>query len=84
MSEIAEPDALTARARAIARTIAGGAPIAAEAARLNLRPAASMPLEKAIEYEHDPQTICSATQDAAECKSATLLDPSPASSIRHL
>ena len=70
VSEIAEPDALTARAHAIARTIASRAPIAAETGKLNLRAAASMPLEKAIEYERDLQTICFATQDAAEGRAA--------------
>ncbi len=70
VSEITDPDALTARAHAIALTIASRAPIAAETAKLNLRAAASMPPEKAIEYERDLQTICFATQDAAEGRTA--------------
>ncbi|MGA2794771.1 MAG: enoyl-CoA hydratase/isomerase family protein [Roseiarcus sp.] len=70
VSEIVEHDALSARALAIARTIACRAPIAAETAKLNLRAAVSMPLCKAIEYERDLQTICFATQDAAEGRAA--------------
>ena len=42
--------------------LASRAPIAAETAKLNLRAALSMPLEKAIEYERDLQTICFATR----------------------
>jgi len=66
---LAGPD-LLARARAIAGTIASRAPIAAETAKLNLRAAYTMPLEKAIEYERDLQTICFATEDAAEGRAA--------------
>ena len=58
--------------RAIATTIASRAPIAAETAKANLRAAFSMPLDKAIEYERDLQTICFATQDAAEGRAAFL------------
>lgn len=66
ISEIAPQNELTIRARVIAETIASRAPIAAETARLNIRAAFSMPLEKAIEYERDLQTICFATDDATE------------------
>ena len=59
-----------ARARAIAETIAARAPIAAETAKLNLKAAFAMPQEKAIEYERDLQTICFATEDAAEGRAA--------------
>jgi len=61
---------LISRARAIAEVIAARAPIAAETAKLNLKAASSMPLEKAIEYERDLQTICFATADAAEGRAA--------------
>ena len=64
-----QADLLT-RARAIAATIASRAPIAAETAKLNLRAAFTMPLEQAIEYERDLQTICFATADAAEGRAA--------------
>jgi len=56
---IFNPTAITARA-----------PIAAETAKLNLRAAFSMPLDKAIEYERDLQTVCFATEDAAEGRQA--------------
>ncbi|MGQ3030968.1 MAG: enoyl-CoA hydratase/isomerase family protein, partial [Ferrovibrionaceae bacterium] len=58
------------RALALAATIASRAPIAAETAKLNLRAAFAMPLETAVEYERDLQTICFATADAAEGRAA--------------
>jgi enoyl-CoA hydratase/carnithine racemase len=70
ISEVVPQAELLDRARAIATIIASRAPIAAETAKLNLRAAFSMPLEKAIEYERDLQTICFATEDAAEGRSA--------------
>ena len=70
VSEVVPPLSLLTRARAVATTIASRAPIAAETAKLNLRAAFTMPLEKAIEYERDLQTICFATQDAAEGRAA--------------
>lgn len=70
ISEAVEQDALLDRARALAGTIAARAPIAAETAKLNLRAAVSMPLDKAMEYERDLQTICFATADAAEGRAA--------------
>lgn len=70
VSELVEAPELMSRAGAIAATIAARAPIAAETAKLNLRAAFTMPLEKAIEYERDLQTICFATEDAAEGRAA--------------
>lgn len=70
VSEVVTQAGLLARARAIAATIAARAPIAAETAKLNLRAAFTMPLEKAIEYERDLQTICFATEDAVEGRAA--------------
>ena len=70
VSEVVPPAELLARARAIADVIASRAPIAAETAKLNLRAAYTMPLEKAIEYERDLQTICFATDDAQEGRAA--------------
>jgi enoyl-CoA hydratase/carnithine racemase len=70
VSEVVPPSSLLTRARAIATTIASRAPIAAETAKLNLRAAFTMPLEQAIEYERDLQTICFATEDAAEGRAA--------------
>jgi enoyl-CoA hydratase/carnithine racemase len=66
VSEVTAPADLTARATAIAATIASRAPIAAETAKINLRAAYSMPADEALEYERDLQTICFATEDAAE------------------
>lgn len=70
VSEVVAPADLMGRARAIAATIASRAPIAAETAKLNLRAAYTMPLEQAIEYERDLQTICFGTDDAAEGRAA--------------
>jgi enoyl-CoA hydratase/carnithine racemase len=66
ISEVVAPSELPAWAKKIAATIASRAPIAAETAKLNLKAAFAMPQEKAIEYERDLQTICFATEDAAE------------------
>lgn len=70
VSEVVEPAGLLARARELATTIASRAPIAAETAKVNLRAAYSLPEEKAIEYERDLQTVCFATEDAAEGRRA--------------
>lgn len=70
VSEVVEPDELLARATTIAATIASRAPIAAETAKVNLRAAASMSEDQALEYERDLQTICFATEDAAEGRRA--------------
>ncbi|MFN3004426.1 enoyl-CoA hydratase/isomerase family protein [Mycolicibacterium wolinskyi] len=70
VSELVEPDELIERAIDIAATIAARAPIAAETAKINLRAAASMPEDQALEYERDLQTICFATDDAAEGRRA--------------
>lgn len=70
VSEVVSQADLLPRARAIAEVIASRAPIAAETAKANLKAAVSMPLDKAIEYERDLQTICFATVDAAEGRAA--------------
>lgn len=72
VSEVVERNELLDRAKTIAATIASRAPIAAETAKANLRAAFSMPLDKAIEYERDLQTICFATEDAREGRAAFL------------
>lgn len=77
VSEVVEQASLLDRARAIAATIAARAPIAAETAKLNLRAAFTMPLEQAIEYERDLQTICFTTDDAKEGRAAFLEKRSP-------
>jgi enoyl-CoA hydratase/carnithine racemase len=70
VSEVVEPGVLVARATGIAETIASRAPIAAETAKLNLKAAYAMPLENAVQYERDLQTICFATEDAEEGRRA--------------
>lgn len=70
ISEIVAGQDLLSRAHELAAIIASRAPIAAETAKLNLRAAHTMPLEKAIEYERDLQTICFATADAQEGRRA--------------
>ena len=70
VSEVVAPETLMDRASALAKTIAARAPIAAETAKLNLRAAFSMPLDKAMQYERDLQTICFATEDAREGRAA--------------
>jgi enoyl-CoA hydratase len=70
VSEVVAPEVLMERARALAGTIASRAPIAAETAKINLRAAFSMPLDNAMEYERDLQTICFATEDASEGRRA--------------
>jgi enoyl-CoA hydratase/carnithine racemase len=70
VSEVLAPDALLPRALEVAATIAERAPIAVETAKVNLRAAASMSEDQALEYERDLQTICFATSDAAEGRRA--------------
>ena len=70
ISEIVPLAELHARADALARTIASRAPVAARTAKDNLRAAYAMTREDAIRYERDLQTLCFATEDAAEGRRA--------------
>ena len=70
VSEVLELSELRPRALALAQTIAERAPIAAETAKTNLRAAYAVPLETAVQYERDLQTICFATEDAKEGRDA--------------
>ncbi|QRF62164.1 enoyl-CoA hydratase/isomerase family protein [Variovorax paradoxus] len=70
VSELVPAAELLARAQAIAATIASRPPIAVETAKANLRAAYAMPLETAIQYERDLQTVCFATEDAKEGRAA--------------
>ncbi|MBN3803375.1 enoyl-CoA hydratase/isomerase family protein [Paraburkholderia sp. Ac-20336] len=71
ISEVVESaEQVLPRAQDVARTIAQRAPIAAETAKSNLHAAFNMPLENAIQYERDLQTICFATDDAREGRAA--------------
>ncbi|MFC7493595.1 MULTISPECIES: enoyl-CoA hydratase/isomerase family protein [unclassified Nocardioides] len=70
VSEVLPSDLLLDRARELATTIASRAPIAVETAKVNLRAAAAMSEDDALRYERDLQTICFATEDAAEGRRA--------------
>lgn len=70
VSELVPAAKLVARAQEIAATIAARPPIAVETAKANLRAAYTMPLEMAIQYERDLQTVCFATEDADEGRAA--------------
>ena len=61
---------LLAKAQELAATIAARPPIAAQTGKANLRAAYAMGLEAAVQYERDLQTICFATEDAAEGRAA--------------
>jgi enoyl-CoA hydratase len=70
VSEVLDFSELRPRALVLAQTIAARAPIAAETAKTNLRAAYAVPLETAVQYERDLQTICFATEDAKEGRDA--------------
>ena len=70
VSEVLPAGDLAGRAAKLAATVASRAPIAAQTAKRNLRAAFEMPLGRAIDYERQLQTICFATEDAAEGRAA--------------
>jgi enoyl-CoA hydratase/carnithine racemase len=70
VSELHPVEKLHGRAQEIAETIASRPPIAVETAKANMRAAYTMPLEMAIQYERDLQTVCFATEDAKEGRAA--------------
>jgi enoyl-CoA hydratase/carnithine racemase len=70
VSKVVPQAELLTEAKRLAATIASRAPIAAETAKLNLRATWGMSVEDAITYERDLQTICFATEDAAEGRAA--------------
>ena len=70
VSQLLPPTGLAAAAAALAATIASRPPIAAQTGKANLRAAYAMPLEAAVQYERDLQTICFATDDAREGREA--------------
>jgi enoyl-CoA hydratase/carnithine racemase len=70
VTELLPRELLLDRAMEIAATIADRAPIAAECAKANLHAAHSMPIEAAIQYERDLQTVCFSTDDAREGRAA--------------
>ncbi|MEU4223481.1 enoyl-CoA hydratase/isomerase family protein [Nonomuraea sp. NPDC026600] len=70
VTEVLPPDELLPAVRELAGKIAARPPIAAQTAKANLRAAYTMPLDQAIQYERDLQTVCFATADAAEGRAA--------------
>ncbi|GAA4986611.1 enoyl-CoA hydratase/carnithine racemase [Nonomuraea thailandensis] len=70
VTDVHPRDELLKAARTLAHTIAKRPPIAAQTAKANLKAAYSMPLDQAIQYERDLQTVCFATADAAEGRAA--------------
>ncbi|MCF6475933.1 enoyl-CoA hydratase/isomerase family protein [Nonomuraea sp. MG754425] len=70
VTDVHPQEELMKAARTLAETIAKRPPIAAQTAKANLRAAYSMPLDQAIQYERDLQTVCFATADAAEGRAA--------------
>ena len=70
VSQVLPAGDLAGRAAELAATVASRAPIAAQTAKRNLRAAFEMPLGRAIDYERQLQTICFATEDAAEGRAA--------------
>lgn len=70
VSEVTTHQSLHTRAHEIALAIASRAPIAAEAAKSNIRAAFSMSREDAINYERELQVIALGTEDAAEGRKA--------------
>ncbi|MEV1170521.1 enoyl-CoA hydratase/isomerase family protein [Nonomuraea sp. NPDC049784] len=70
VTDVFPHDKLMPAALELAGTIAKRPPIAAQTAKANLKAAYSMPLDQAIRYERDLQTVCFATEDAAEGRAA--------------
>jgi enoyl-CoA hydratase/carnithine racemase len=70
VTEVVPPEELLPAVRELAGKIAARPPIAAQTAKANLRAAYTMPLDQAIQYERDLQTVCFATADAAEGRAA--------------
>ncbi|MFC4113393.1 enoyl-CoA hydratase/isomerase family protein [Nonomuraea zeae] len=70
VTDVYPQEELTEAARELAGRIAARPPIAAQTAKANLKAAYSMPLDQAIQYERDLQTVCFSTADAAEGRAA--------------
>jgi len=70
ISDVHPAGGLHDAAMSLAEMIGERAPIAAQTAKSNLRAAYAMPLETAIAYERDLQTVCMGTADAAEGRAA--------------
>ncbi|MFI7068375.1 enoyl-CoA hydratase/isomerase family protein [Kribbella sp. NPDC050124] len=70
VSRMLPADELLPAATELAHRIAERPPIAAQAAKANLRAALSMGLEPAIQYERELQAVALGTRDAAEGRAA--------------
>ena len=70
VSRVLPPDDLLPAAQELAAQVAARPPIAAQAAKANLRAAMSMGLEAAIQYERELQAVAMGTTDAAEGRRA--------------
>ncbi|MGP3960647.1 enoyl-CoA hydratase/isomerase family protein [Nonomuraea sp. 3N208] len=70
VTDVFPQEELLPAAVGLAGRIARRPPIAAQSAKANLKAAYSMPLDQAIQYERDLQTVCFATADAAEGRAA--------------
>ncbi|TCO18545.1 enoyl-CoA hydratase/carnithine racemase [Kribbella steppae] len=70
VSRVLPADELLPAATELAHRIAERPPIAAQAAKANLRAALSMGLEPAIQYERELQAVALGTRDAAEGRAA--------------
>ena len=70
VSRVLPADELLPAATELAHRIAARPPIAAQAAKANLRAAQSMGLEPAIQYERELQAVAMGTQDATEGRAA--------------
>ncbi|MEV0797250.1 enoyl-CoA hydratase/isomerase family protein [Kribbella sp. NPDC050281] len=70
VSQVLPPSEVLPAATELAHRIAARPPIAAQAAKANLRAAWSMGLEQAIQYERELQAVALGTRDAAEGRAA--------------
>ncbi|MFG1628249.1 MULTISPECIES: enoyl-CoA hydratase/isomerase family protein [unclassified Kribbella] len=70
VSQVLPPSEVLPAATELAHRIAVRPPIAAQAAKANLRAAWSMGLEQAIQYERELQAVALGTRDAAEGRAA--------------
>lgn len=70
VTQVVEGTSLLESAISLAEKIASNAPLAAQAAKRDLRAASSMSLADAIAWERQLQTVCFGTEDAAEGRAA--------------
>lgn len=70
VSQVLPPSEVLPAASDLAHRIAARPPIAAQAAKANLRAAWSMGLEQAIQYERELQAVALGTRDAGEGRAA--------------